>query len=294
MAAVPWAWPGNWATRSGRRMPWESSASPRPPQVTSRHAGRLARQAGQVTVGVCGTLARWCGYVLTGVLTEAGDQAGAEHACEAALGGSRDAGDLFNLVGLLAAIGTLALRAGRLQDAAAHLREAVQVAAHHGDWFELLNALRSCGDLAAATGRRAEAATAWAAWAALSRSEGFTGPDDPARQPDWQQARRSLGAAQASAAEERGTAFSLATAAEYALMLTAADPAPDARVPGQLSPRERELVTLVAQGRSDAQIAAELYISIRTVRSHLDRIRDKTGRRRRADLTRLALVAGFL
>ena len=27
-------------------------------------------------------------------------------------------------------------------------------------------------------------------------------------------------------------------------------------------------------------------ISIRTVRSHLDRIRDKTGRRRRADLTR--------
>ena len=49
------------------------------------------------------------------------------------------------------------------------------------------------------------------------------------------------------------------------------------------------LTTLVAQGRTDAQIAAELYISIRTVRSHLDRIRDKTGCRRRADLTRLAL-----
>ena len=37
--------------------------------------------------------------------------------------------------------------------------------------------------------------------------------------------------------------------------------------------------------------AAQLYISIRTVRSHLDRIRDKTGRPRRADLTRLALQA---
>jgi DNA-binding CsgD family transcriptional regulator len=57
-----------------------------------------------------------------------------------------------------------------------------------------------------------------------------------------------------------------------------------------LSARERELVTLVAQGLTDAQ----LYISIRTVRSHLDRIRDKTGCRRRADLTRLALAAGLV
>jgi DNA-binding CsgD family transcriptional regulator len=56
-----------------------------------------------------------------------------------------------------------------------------------------------------------------------------------------------------------------------------------------LSARERELVTLVARGRTDAQIAAELYISVSTVRTHLDRIRDKTGCRRRADLTRLAL-----
>jgi DNA-binding CsgD family transcriptional regulator len=31
-----------------------------------------------------------------------------------------------------------------------------------------------------------------------------------------------------------------------------------------------------------------------TVRSHLDRIRDKTGCRRRADLTRLALTAGLV
>jgi len=47
---------------------------------------------------------------------------------------------------------------------------------------------------------------------------------------------------------------------------------------------ERELVPLVAQGRADAQIAAQLSISIRTVRSHLDRIRDKTGCRRPATI----------
>ncbi len=63
--------------------------------------------------------------------------------------------------------------------------------------------------------------------------------------------------------------------------------------PGLLSPRERELVTLVAQGRTNAQIAAQLYISVRTVGSHLDRIRDKTGCRR-ADLIRLALSAGLV
>jgi DNA-binding CsgD family transcriptional regulator len=90
--------------------------------------------------------------------------------------------------------------------------------------------------------------------------------------------------------------MSLATAAEYALMLTAPGPqsAAEAPDPGLLSARERELVTLVAQGRTNAQIAGQLHISVRTVGSHLDRIRDKTGCRRRADLTRLALAAGLV
>ena len=90
--------------------------------------------------------------------------------------------------------------------------------------------------------------------------------------------------------------MTLTTAAEFAAMLTTADPAAhQAPQPAaQLSRRERELVTLVAQGRTDAQIAGQLFISIRTVRSHLDRIRDKTGCRRRADLTRLALQADLV
>ena len=90
--------------------------------------------------------------------------------------------------------------------------------------------------------------------------------------------------------------MSLATAAEYALMLTDPGPPPPAvpSSPVKLSARERELVTLVAQGRTNAQIAAQLYISVSTVGSHLDRIRDKTGCRRRADLTRLALTMGLV
>jgi len=90
--------------------------------------------------------------------------------------------------------------------------------------------------------------------------------------------------------------MSLATAAEYALLLTAPGlpPAPAAPEMVRLSARERELVALVARGHTDAQIAAQLHISIHTVRSHLDRIRDKAGCRRRADLTRLALAAGLV
>lgn len=61
----------------------------------------------------------------------------------------------------------------------------------------------------------------------------------------------------------------------------------------ELSQREREVLNLVAAGRTDEQVAGELYISIKTVHSHLDRIRDKTGLRRRAELTRLAVRLGL-
>ena len=143
------------------------------------------------------------------------------------------------------------------------------------------------------TGRCAEAVTVWAAVVVLQGREGFSVPSHPGVPEGWFQrqeplgeARRELGPDRARAAEERGAAMSLATAAEYALMLTAADPQPPAAAPGPqgLSARERELVTLVAQGHTDAQIASLLYISVRTVGSHLDRIRDKTGCRCCADL----------
>ena len=69
---------------------------------------------------------------------------------------------------------------------------------------------------------------------------------------------------------------------------------PNPRRAQLLTSREHEILALVAAGERDADIAEQLYISVRTVRSHLDRIRDKTGRRRRADLTRLALEHGIV
>lgn len=56
----------------------------------------------------------------------------------------------------------------------------------------------------------------------------------------------------------------------------------------ELSDREMQILRLLAAGERDQDIARELFITVATVRTHLDRIRDKTGRRR-PDLTRLAL-----
>ena len=61
----------------------------------------------------------------------------------------------------------------------------------------------------------------------------------------------------------------------------------------ELSAQERRVLALVAAGERDADIAEQMAISIRTVRSYLDRIRDKTGRRRRPELTRFAIEEGI-
>lgn len=61
----------------------------------------------------------------------------------------------------------------------------------------------------------------------------------------------------------------------------------------ELSTRERQVLSLVAAGERDQDIAVTMQITIRTVRSYLDRIRDKTGRRRRPELTRFAIEEGL-
>ena len=260
-------------------------------------AVRLARQAGQITAGIPGLLTRRCSYVLTTVLAGAGDLAEAARVGAAGLARAREAGDLWNQAALLPRIADLDLRAGRTGDAAAHLRDGLHIAVRTGIWLHLRTGLSQCGELCAATGRAAEALTLWAACATVDQHHGPTDPpwSVPRREEQRRQARQALGPGRARAAEDRGAAMSITTAAEYALMLTDPGP-PQPAAPGsaQLSARERELVALVARGRTNAQIAAQLYISVRTVASHLDRIRDKTGCRRRADLTRLALTMGLV
>ena len=61
------------------------------------------------------------------------------------------------------------------------------------------------------------------------------------------------------------------------------------RVRALLGPRELEVLRGVAHGKTDIEIGEELFISPRTVQNHLTRIREKTGLRRRSELTRWAV-----
>jgi predicted ATPase/DNA-binding CsgD family transcriptional regulator len=125
------------------------------------------------------------------------------------------------------------------------------------------------------------------------------------RARDHAQLRATLGEATFEAAYRRGRTLSrpdgvaLATTPAVTPATTAAPavppapPSPSAVPPTLLSQREREILALLAGGATDAQIAGQLFVSVNTVRSHLDRIRDKTGARRRADLVRYAAQAGI-
>jgi predicted ATPase/DNA-binding CsgD family transcriptional regulator len=245
---------------------------------------------------VPGWVLREVAIFLAIVLAEDGQAAEAQRCCADALAMARRAGSLFDIGEALVMMAELDITAGRLDEARAHLREAIELCARTGYEVGLNDCLDSCAYLCAVTARWDQALTMWAACAAVLQGAGIGAgfPQGTQRREQGQgDARQALGPQAARAAEDRGAAMNVATATQYALLLLAGQPE---QAPGgpRLSARERELVTLVAQGATNAQIAAQLYISVRTVGSHLDRIRDKTGCRRRADLTQLALRAGLV
>lgn len=61
-----------------------------------------------------------------------------------------------------------------------------------------------------------------------------------------------------------------------------------------LTPREEEIVKLIAEGHSSKEIAATLVISAKTVDRHRANVLQKLGMRDRLDLTRYAIRAGLI
>jgi two-component system response regulator NreC len=57
---------------------------------------------------------------------------------------------------------------------------------------------------------------------------------------------------------------------------------------GELSERELDVLRLVALGHTNAEIATELYVSVRTVETHRAHVQQKLGIKARADLVRYA------
>jgi DNA-binding NarL/FixJ family response regulator len=61
-----------------------------------------------------------------------------------------------------------------------------------------------------------------------------------------------------------------------------------------LTPRELEVLKLIAEGHTSKEIAATLVISIKTVDRHRTNMLDKLGMRDRVDLTRYAIRRGLI
>ena len=83
-------------------------------------------------------------------------------------------------------------------------------------------------------------------------------------------------------------------------LLSAAARAQDASGPpgmpsdnGELTPREAEVLRLIADGRSNREIARALFVSEATVKTHVNRIFAKTGSRDRAQAIRYAYTHGY-
>ena len=63
--------------------------------------------------------------------------------------------------------------------------------------------------------------------------------------------------------------------------------------PDELTPRESDVLRLIAEGRSNREIARALYVSEATVKTHVNRIFAKTGSRDRTQAIRYAYTHGY-
>ena len=69
--------------------------------------------------------------------------------------------------------------------------------------------------------------------------------------------------------------------------------APEAQGEDDLTPRESEVLRLIAAGKSNREIARALFVSEATVKTHVNRIFAKTGSRDRSQAMRYAYTHGY-
>jgi DNA-binding NarL/FixJ family response regulator len=68
---------------------------------------------------------------------------------------------------------------------------------------------------------------------------------------------------------------------------------PPATLPDDLTPREAEVLTLIARGLSNREIAAELFVSEATVKTHINHVFSKIDARDRAQAVHYAYTHGL-
>jgi non-specific serine/threonine protein kinase len=176
----------------------------------------------------------------------------------------------------------LALETGEPLRARDYLLEALTLAQRAGEPLLIARLIEQLGGLSA--GRHPLRAVTLAGAAAAQRrmlgasdSDPDLSPKDHARTEEWLQvARRGLGEPGFLAAWRSGESLPLEEAIREAASIEAIDiEKSPART--RLSPREREVAALVAQGCTNQQIAARLIFTEATAAKHVEHILEKLG-----------------
>ncbi|MFH7598855.1 AAA family ATPase [Streptomyces racemochromogenes] len=188
----------------------------------------------------------------------------------------------------LEALVNAAVAAGDLQEAESWAARAAEDAARLGLPAQRASALRSAAAVRAARDEPSEATDLYVRAAAEAARAGATLWESQALLMAAPLAARAGGSRRASTLWHRGRR--LAEAGGARLLTGLADlfpPAPAHPPLPHLTPREREIAALVTEGLTTPAIAARLYLSPRTVDTHLSHIFRKTGVTTRAALAAL-------
>jgi predicted ATPase/DNA-binding NarL/FixJ family response regulator len=209
---------------------------------------------------------------------------------EEALAISRQIGDPTGVYRALRNLAVAAFLGADLPRAEAICTEGLRFSRDQGNhvgipmWLEGFAAL-------AATSHRNERALRLAGAAAAQRlrmQSAVSRPWAAAIQAIVEPSRQALGPRRAQEADQAGAALSLEAAIDEALGSTAAPPPPQ-----KLSSRELEIARLVADGRSNKEIAAGLFIAPRTAETHVQNIMNKLGLSSRAQIATWVVERGL-
>ena len=212
---------------------------------------------------------------------------------------ARETGDLYALEIMLLNLGSAALLDGELGEAKPLLAEALRIAREIDDRVTQFYLLAALGCHAAEAGQARLAARLIASADAERTGAGANVMPflAPALARATESAAAALGPARFAAESEAGRHLGRDTALNLALGQPAAAQAaspgtagPGTAAPGPLGPREADVARLVAEGLTNKQIGARLFISERTVDSHVRSILNKLGFSSRAQIA--AWLAG--